>query len=202
MRIRLKLEKDLEMAGKVFLIPSHGQFGANPWQRRRLNGELLSQAVEFTSDMRFWDIYESTADNRLDESMALMHKACLIALQELDNSTSVVSMKVEKETPKLILSERTWGQIYFDDKLVANFTHHKSYERPSIQNPHESMISWPENISPETVEFWGVSDWRLFFRQRIYRNNRDQLDRAIKRYKKYEDEVVRRKRLAEMFGPE
>lgn len=160
------------MTGKLFLIPSPHQFGASPWLSTRLNKDLLSRTVEFTDDMRFWDIYESTADNRLDESMALMHKACLIALQQLDNFTSVVSMKVEKETSKLILSEMTWGQIYFDDELVANFTHHNSSDIPSVRTPIQSMISWPEGISPLTVEFWAESDWRLFFRQRVYQNNK------------------------------
>ncbi|MHB8660444.1 MAG: hypothetical protein ACYC75_00675 [Minisyncoccota bacterium] len=152
---------------RVLLVPSHHIF--------RINGGLFAttksvripeQSVDLTEEMLAWPFCSEDGDAFNEEAnreRAPAYRNCLQALLSLAPFTSAICIYADIGKRILYSLHRQWGQIYFQDEAVANFSH----DRRRCNFALRSILEWPEIDDHDTVRAWTIEQWRMFFLRRI-----------------------------------
>lgn len=147
------------------------------------------EGIEFKLEMLAWPIYEYGGEKIVLKPFRNVIKEALFAVMELDPFTVKISLDVDIENQRLILTKRMWGNIYLKDTVVVPFTHDSRNSDAAFVTVMDwteimNLGSWTE-YEGRTQEFRKVLDWssrenwKQFFKNRIAQSYITLMENAV-----------------------
>ena len=134
----------------LVIIPSHGGFSLG-------EAHIFNQQTEFIPEMLGWPIQDG-AGGEISGQLLNMYRTVLKVLMDLKPFKVIISLRVNNKA--LILTQREWAQIYFEDHLLVSFCYTLN------EKPISHIWEWTGTLLSHSIN-WSEETWRQFFRDRI-----------------------------------
>lgn len=132
-----------------------------------------------TEEMLSWPVfscgcYTPEIITRKEDGLEKAYWNLLEALLNLDDFTSTFSAYSDRDNKRIIiLGGNENGAIFYDNKLVVNFS-----TPIDSSNPFTRVTEWPSEFSSDTVQSWSADEWGKFFRDSIKKAAEDGIRKA------------------------